>query len=188
MTLLVTGLAIWIGLHLFKRLFPGARAALAERLGAGPVRGVISAALLGSIVLMVLGYRAMPDQSIYTPPVWGIYANIVLMYVSVFLMGAGNGKGTIREKIRHPMLAGVLVWSIGHLLANGTLADLVLFGSMGVWAIVNILVINLREGPWKRPAGGTLKGDIRTAVIAAVVYAVIAAIHYYIGPSPFGGN
>lgn len=187
MSLLIPGLAIWIGFHLFKRVAPNARAGLDAKLGAGPAKGIISLLFLASIVLMVLGYRAMPDQALYQTPGWGVYGNNVLMLVAVFLLGAGRGKGIVRENIRHPMLMGIIVWALAHLLISGDLATIILFGSMAVWAIVNMLVINMREGAWDRPTGGTIKGDARAAMIAVVIFAVIAGIHYLVGPSPFGG-
>jgi uncharacterized membrane protein len=84
------------------------------------------------------------------------------------------------------MLTGVVVWSGGHLLANGDMRSVVLFGGLGIWAVLNILVINMREGAWDRPEAGPIKADIKTVVISLVIFAVIAVIHHFIGPSPFG--
>jgi len=187
MSLLLTGLGVWVVVHLFKRLAPSARASLGASVGEGAVKGVTALLLLSSVVLIVLGYRAMPDVLLYQPPAWGRHANEALMLVSIFLLGAGNGKGLTREKIRHPMLAGALVWSIGHLLANGWQASTILFATMGAWAVVSILLINMRDPEWNRPTGGTLKGDFIIFGIAIVLYGIIGVIHGYVGPSPFGG-
>ncbi len=188
MTLLYLGLALWVIGHFFKRIAPGARAGMDSTLGVMPAKAVMGVVLLVATILMVKGFEAAPFVAVYTPPSWGVQVNNTLMLISVFLLGAGRGKGITREKIRHPMLAGIVVWSVAHLLANGDKTGLVLFGGLAIWAIANMFVINAQAGEWKRPTGGTIKGDIKTAVIAIILFGIITAIHGYIGPSPFGGN
>ena len=188
MTTLYIGLAIWVLGHFFKRMAPDLRAGMDNTLGVMPTKAVMGIVLLVATILMVKGFRAAPEEIVYLPPAWGVHLNNALMLVAVFLLGAGKGKGIAREKIRHPMLTGIIVWSVAHLLVNGDMASIVLFGGLGLWAIANMLLINMQAGAWERPTGGTIKGDIRTAIIAIVLYGVIAAIHTYIGPSPFGGN
>jgi hypothetical protein len=84
------------------------------------------------------------------------------------------------------MLIGVIVWSIAHLLVNGDLSSIVLFGGIGAWAISSILLINATEGECTRPSPGPIKGDIKLGIIGLVLFGVIAAIHTYLGYSPFG--
>jgi hypothetical protein len=83
------------------------------------------------------------------------------------------------------MLTGVTVWAIAHLLVNGDAASLVLFGWLGLWAVGSMAVINAREPAWARPAPGPASGDLRLLLITAVIYAVIAAIHTWLGYWPF---
>lgn len=183
MTFLVLGLALWIGAHLFKRVAPEARG----RLGAKG-RGPIALTVLASIVLMILGYRAADFTSIYTP-VPGIgHLNNLLMLIAVFFFGIGSAKGLLADKIRHPMLTGMVIFAIAHLLVNGDLASLVLFGGLGLWAITEMLLINRAEGNWNRPAPGTIKGDIKNLVITLVIYAVVTSIHVLLGHNPFMGT
>jgi uncharacterized membrane protein len=186
MTLLIAGVLIWTLVHLFKRVMPEARASIDAKVGAGPAKGIISLIFLASILMMVFGFMAAGEQAVYEPPSWGAMINNLLMIVAVFLMGAGSGKGISPTLLRHPMLTGVVVWSFGHLLANGDMRSIVLFGGLGIWAVLNTLVINMREGAWDRPEAGPIKADIKTVVISLVIFAVIAAIHHFIGPSPFG--
>ena len=185
MTLLVIGVVLWAGAHLFKRVAPGAREALAGAVGDGPSRGIMAALILVGVVLMVIGYRRAEVIPVYSPPIWGIHVNNIVMLCAVALMGAGRSKGHARAWLRHPMLTGVIVWALAHLLVNGDVASLVLFGWLGVWAIVNILVINAREPHWVRPEPGPISGDIRLVVITLVIYAVIAAVHTWLGYFPF---
>lgn len=188
MTLLYLGIALWCAAHLFRRVLPAARAALTDRLGEGPAKGVVAAALLLSIVLMVAGYRGTEFSPVYAPMAGAGHLNNLLMLVAVILLGAGSSKGRMRSWLRHPMLTGVIVWAGGHLLVNGDYASIVLFGAMAVWAVVEMTMINYAEDDWKRPEPGPVKGDIRLLVIGVVVFAVIAGIHTALGYNPFLGT
>jgi len=187
MILLVLGLVLWSGAHMLRRIAPGARAGLEARLGHGGARGAIAAALLAGLVLMVLGYRCAQGDLLWLPPAWAPHATATAMLLAVALLGMGHSTSRMRGALRHPMLTGVIVWALAHLLANGTTPDLVLFGGLAVWAGLEMVLIN-RAGPWVRPAPGTAAGDVKLAVITVVVYAVIAGAHYLLGPSPFGGG
>ena len=187
MNLLIAGLVLWSIAHFFKRLAPQMRKGMNTKLGEGPSKGIMSLLILGSIVLMVIGFRAAPVDITYDTPSWGKHANNALMLVSVALLGMGSSKGRARTWLRHPMLVGVIVWSGAHLLVNGDVASVVLFGGMAIWAVAEILLINAQEGKWQRPEAGPAKGDIKWLVISAVVFSVIAGLHIWIGPNPFGG-
>ena len=186
MNLLISGLVLWSIAHMFKRLAPEMRAAMDAKMGNG-ARGVMSLLILGSIVLMVLGYKAAPYQPVYDLPRWTHHLNNLLMIVAVALLGMGSSKGRARTWMRHPMLAGIIVWAIAHLLVNGDVASIVLFGGMAVWAVVSMVLINIQEGKWQKPEAGPASGDVKWLVISAVVFAVIAGLHIWIGPNPFGG-
>jgi uncharacterized membrane protein len=89
--------------------------------------------------------------------------------------------------LRHPMLLGVLVWAFAHLLVNGDMASVVLFGGMGVWAVMQIMLINSQE-TWERPVRGPASGDVKLLIISAVVFTVIVGIHIGLGYNPFLGS
>lgn len=182
MTLLILGVLLWTGAHFFKRLAPGLRAAMGN---AG--KGVVAVLSLGAIVLMVIGYGQAPVMTLWDMGGWAVHLNNLLMLVAVALLGLGNSKSRLRGKLRHPMLAGVLVWVVAHLLVNGELASLILFGGLGLWAVISMVLIS-REDPAPEPfTGGSVAGDIRLAVISAVLFGVITGIHIWLGPWPFGG-
>ncbi len=183
MNLLITGLVLWWLAHLFKRLFPAARV----RLGAGG-KGLVALVLLLSVVLMVLGYRTAPFEPVYQPLPGMGHANNLLMLFALFLFGAGHVKGRIAGMVRHPMLWGMVLWAVAHLLVNGDLASLVLFGGLGLWALVTMIVINRAEGFWRRPAPGPWKKDLAAFAIALILYGGIAAIHVWLGYNPFQGD
>ncbi|MSU89579.1 hypothetical protein GE300_08110 [Rhodobacteraceae bacterium 2CG4] len=185
MAVLVLGVALWWAAHLFKRMLPGPRALIAERLGDAS-KGVIALMLLLSVVLMVIGYRTSDFVPVYETPLWLRHVNNLLMFVSVVLFGMGASKGRMRSWLRHPMLTGFIVWAVAHLLVNGDLSSLILFGGLLAWALVEIPVINAAEPGWVRPAPGPAKGDVRLLLISVAVFVVIGLIHGWIGPSPFG--
>ncbi|AZQ68953.1 hypothetical protein EF888_18560 [Silicimonas algicola] len=185
MTLLILGLLLWAGAHLVKRLAPGARAVLQDKMGDGS-KGLIAALILLSVVLMVLGYRSA-DGAVY----WGrtgamVGINNLLMVVAVALFGVGNSKSRLRGKMRHPMLTGLIVWGVAHLLVNGDVPSFVLFGGLIAWALLEMILVNRAEHEYVPYDGGSFAGDVRLAVITLVVYAVISGIHWWLGYVPFG--
>lgn len=181
MTLLIAGVALWWAAHFFKRLAPSARARMGEA-GKGPV----ALAILASVVLMVLGYRAAAFVPVWEPPLFLIHVNNLLMVFVFYLFGVGATKGHASARIRHPQLTAFKTWAIAHLLVNGDLASVILFGGLLGWAIISVIAIN-RAGSWTPPEGTSIKGDVKALVIGLVLMGIVAAIHGYVGPNPFGG-
>ena len=183
MTFLLLGVFLWIAAHLFKRVAPNARAAVGDK---GP--GLVATSLMLGIGLMIYGYRTGDFNPIYTPlPGMGHLVNLT-MIAAIFLQGAGDASGVTRSKIRHPMLTGMLVWSLSHLLVNGDSAAIVLFGGMAIWSVLEIVFINRAEGPWTPPERGPASKDIKLLLISLVLYAIFAAIHWWLGYNPFLGT
>ena len=158
MAVMILGMALWIGAHFFKRLAPARREALGEK-----GRGFVAGAILLGLVLMVVGYRGADTEFIWgrSPATTGI--NNLLMLLAVALMGAGSSKSRLRSKLRHPMLTGAVIWAAAHLLVNGDSVSIVLFGGMGLWALVQMQLINRAEREYTPWEGGTMAGDIRLA-------------------------
>lgn len=184
MILLILGVALWWAAHVFKRVAPTARTALTERMGEGS-KGLFAGVLLLSIVMMVYGYRWADYVPVYEPPSWTRHLNNLLMLVAVALLGVGNSKSRLRPMMRHPMLWGFALWAIAHLIVNGDLASLILFGGLLGWALVAMQLIN-RQSTWEPWVGGSLAGDARLAAITLVLYGIIAWIHSWLGVWPFG--
>lgn len=132
------------------------------------------------------------DRAAFVPvydPLPGMgHANNTLMLVSVFLFGVGGTKGTLYPRMRHPMLWGQVIWAVAHLLVNGDLASVVLFGGIGLWALVQMALINA-AGPWAWPAGGRgLKGDAMNLAGTILLFGLIALVHQWLGHPVFLGN
>lgn len=179
---IVLGLLLWSGVHFFKRIAPEARASMGN---AG--KGVVALGSVAGIVLMVIGYRSSDFVPLWDFGPAAISINNSLMVLAVILLGLGNSKSRLRGKLRHPMLTGVILWAIAHLLVNGDVASLVLFGGLGLWALAEIIVINRAEPAPEPFTGGSLAGDIRLLLISAAVFVVIVLIHNWLGYWPFPG-
>ena len=180
MFLLTLGVLIWSAAHLFGRLAPDLRARMGIK-----SKGALWAVGLVATVLMVVGYRSA-DGTFYwgrSPMLVGI--NNLLMLVSVYLFAAAGMKTAIARRLRHPMLIGVILWAVAHLLVNGDSPSFLLFGGMILWALLSILLIN-RAGPWVKPAAKPAKFEAMALAGTLLVYGAIAGLHYALGYPAFG--
>ncbi|MDR9427621.1 MAG: NnrU family protein [Salibaculum sp.] len=179
MTLLILGILLWVGAHLFKRLAPEPRARMGDK-----GKGLLALVLVVSLVLMVIGYRGAAFVNIWYPPSFMVHINNLLMLIAFFVFGLSATTGSLRGRLRHPQLLAVKIWAVAHLLVNGDLASIVLFGSMLLWAGAEVAVINRAEA-WDRPAPGDPKRNVLLVVITVVAFTVTAAIHAWLGVWPF---
>ncbi|HRK41787.1 MAG TPA: NnrU family protein [Gemmobacter sp.] len=180
MLLLALGLALWVLPHLLKRLAPGLRAQWGDR-----AKLPLTLAMVAGIALMIIGYRAA-EGSFYwgrSPAMVGI--NNLLMLASVYLFAAAGMKTAIARKLRHPMLWGVILWAIAHLLVNGDTPSFVLFGGIGAWACASMLLINRAE-TWTPPAAKPVKFEAMALAGTLLVYGAMAGVHYALGYPAFG--
>ncbi|WP_374644672.1 NnrU family protein [Tabrizicola sp.] len=181
MTLIVLGLALWWGAHLFKRLAPAARAGMGD---AG--KGLVAAGVLAGVVLMVLGYRGVEQVDLWYPPAFLTHLNNLLMMIAVYLFAASVTKTRITGVIRHPQLTAVKTWAVAHLLVNGDLASLLLFGGLLAWAVVEVILINRAEPRPAPPPPAPMSREIGTVLGALVVFGAIAWVHNWLGVWPYG--
>lgn len=182
MTLLIGGLFLWFASHLLKRLAPGLRAAM----GDVPGKLVVTVLSFLALYLMVKGFRDADFIEIWSPPAFLTHINNLAMLAAVYLMILGYAPGVMRTRIRHPMLTATKVWAIAHLLVNGDLASILLFGGIFVWALVDLILINRQEPVWTGPAAGPVRNDLIYVAASVAVFALIAWIHTWLGHWPFG--
>ena len=180
MILLILGLILWTFAHFFKRLVPNVRADLGNK-----GKTIIALLIVFSVLMMIFGYRWAPFVTIWSPPSFMVHINNLLMVIAFFLYGMSATTGRLRGKLRHPQLIAVKIWSIAHLLVNGDLAAIILFGGMLAWATGSVILINRAEPNWQRPEPGDAKKDIILGVITLVMFSVVAAIHIWAGVWPF---
>ena len=179
---LVSGVLLWGGAHLFKRVAPEARARLGN---AG--RLLMALLLLASVVMMTLGY-----QQASTTVWWGrqtawVGANNVLVYLSFYLIAGSQVGARVAGVIRHPQLTAVKLWALAHLLVNGDSASLLLFGGLLVWAVLEVVTINKQDGkPRLSKPQPSLPREFAAIAITLLIYGVAAYLHGLLGYSVHG--
>ena len=192
MTLLLLGLALFLGVHSTRIVAESWRTATIARVGAMPWKGIYSLLSIAGFVLLVIGYGAARQApvALFAPPVWTRHLAALLTIPAFVLLAAAYVPGNaIKRAVGHPMMAGVKVWALAHLLANGTLADLLLFGTFLAWAVLGYIAARRRDraAGTTYPAGPGSRTAI-TVVVGLVAWAVFAfALHrHLIGVAPFG--
>ena len=157
MWVLVLGLVLFLGPHSVRIVAPGLRDGFVASRGEGPWRGLYSLVSLAGFALIVWGYgmARLEAPLLYEPPAWMKHINMALMFFSFVALAASQfPPGRIKAALRHPMLVAVKIWAFGHLLANGDLAALLLFGAFLAWAVLDRISLKRRGdmGPAPGPA------------------------------------
>lgn len=180
MTLLLLGLALWFAAHLFKRLAPGLRARLGDK-----ARGAFAVAILASVVLMIVGYRQVDYVLLWDAPAWAWHVNNLLVLIGFYLFAVSGAKTRAHQYVRHPQLTGFSLWAAGHLIVNGHLDAVILFGGLLIWAIAEMLIINAQEPDWTPPPKGPIRKEFTSVAATLVLFGVVAWIHAWLGYYPF---
>ena len=191
MTLLIIGLVVFLGVHSVRIVADDWRSAQIEKLGPKKWKGLYALVSIVGFALIVIGY-GMARQApvvLYTPPVWMRHLGSLLTVPAFILLTAAYVSGTrIKRAVGHPMVLGVKVWAVAHLLANGTLADLALFGSFLVLAVFNYRAARQRDrGEYRVYIAGTAVNEAIAVVVGIVTWAIFALwLHGpLIGTRPF---
>jgi uncharacterized membrane protein len=181
MLILILGLVIFLGTHVFT-MRRDARAAAIARLGERPYKALYSLVSLLGLVLIVWGfgrYRAYEWIDVWYPPVWTRHLALLLVWAAFIAFVAAYLPGRIKRALKHPMLAGVKIWALAHLLANGDLGSILLFGSILAWAVAARITVKRRRdevrdhgGPVAEPAGW--RNDVTAIVLGTVLWFVFA--------------
>jgi uncharacterized membrane protein len=143
MTLLIVGVALFIGAHLIPSV-PSLRDRLKKQVGGNAYRGLFALVSLVGFVLLVMGMGRAPFVPLWDPPPWGHRVPVFGMPLALTLFVAAFMPTNLKRLTRHPMLWGVTLWAAVHLVANGDLASLVLFGSFGAFSLFDMWSANQR--------------------------------------------
>ena len=137
MSLFIAGLILFFTVHSISIVNAGWRDAMAERLGTRAWRALYSVASLAGLILLIWGYGIARSEPVflYTPPAWLLHVNFLLMLFVFPLFLASILPGRIKTAVKHPVFASVKIWAFAHLLTNGALADVLLFGCFLAWAV-----------------------------------------------------
>jgi uncharacterized membrane protein len=172
MLILIAGLILFLGLHSVSIVAPYWRDRMVLLVGEGTWKGTLGLLNLAALWLIVVGFvhtRAAPIV-LYVPPLWLRHLTFLLMLPVFPLLLAAYLPGRIQAKAKHPMLAAVKLWATAHLLANGMLGDVLLFGSFLLWAIVDRISLKHRPVLGIRRAPASPYNDLLVIVLGLALY------------------
>jgi uncharacterized membrane protein len=179
MLLLIAGLVLFLGVHLLTTA-RDARAALMGRFGEGPYKGLYSLVSAAGLVLIVWGYgryRSAGYIPVWDPPQVLLPITLILMWFSfVALVATYASAGKIKGLLRHPMLVGIKAWALAHLLVNGDLGSIILFGAFLAWAVYDRIAVK-RRGDAGAPRSGFTAGDAVSLIAGSALYAAMFWLH-----------
>ena len=181
MTILVLGLVLFIGAHVFVTL-RAPRAAIIARIGEWPYKAIMGLVSLVGIILIGYGfgqYRATGWVEVWHPPRWTYYITQILMWPASICVVAAYSRGNIWRRLKHPMLVGVKTFAVAHLIANGDLGSIVLFGSILAWAVYDRITLKRRSDPGAPPIPvGGQRNDTIALVTGTLLYLVLGLVFH----------
>src|SRR5579872_5598157 len=187
----IIGLVVLLGAHVFVTM-RNQRAKLVAMVGEWPYRGLFSLVSIVGIVLIGYGfaqYRAAGPIAVWYPPHWTRHIVEALMWPASVAVAAAYLRGNIKRALKHPMLVGVKTWAVAHLLANGDLGGIILFGSVLAWAVYDRITLKRRSdaGAPPIPEGG-LRNDIAAVVVGIILFLALALVFHplVVGRAVFG--
>ena len=181
MSILILGLVLFLGIHIFTTL-RGARASVIGRVGEGAYKGLYSLIAAIGLVLIIWGFSRYRDAGytqVWNPPfaIFHPIALVLLWFAFVALAATYSPPSRIKSILRHPMLVAVKAWALSHLLVNGDLGSLLLFGSLLVWAIYDRIALKRRGDSGAPPVSSFGRNDAIVIVIGTVAYFAILWMH-----------
>jgi uncharacterized membrane protein len=189
--IMILGLALFIGAHVFITMRERRAVAIA-RLGEGPYKGLLALASLVGVILIGYGfasYRAAGMINVWSPPAFTRHVTDLLVWPAVIFVVAAYVRGDIARVLKHPMLVGVKLWALAHLISNGDLGSIILFGSILGWAVFDRITLKRRSDPGAPPIPyGGRTNDIIAIVVGTLLYLALGFwFHpYVIGVPAFG--
>ena len=173
LAIMILGLALFIGAHVFITMRERRAVAIA-RLGEWPYKGVLALASLVGIILIGYGfasYRAAGMINVWSPPSWTRHVTDLLVWPAVIFVVAAYIRGDIARVLKHPMLVGTKLWALAHLISNGDLGSIILFGSILGWAVFDRITLKRRSDPGAPPIPyGGRTNDIIAVVVGTLLY------------------
>ena len=171
LTLLIIGIIVFLGIHTLPTI-PGLRDRLIGRFGENGYKAFFSLLSIAGFVLLVWGFARAPVIQVWTPPDWTRWVAIVLMLPAFIFLVAAYVPGEIKAKLKHPFLVAIKTWALAHLIANGDLASIVLFGSFLAYAVYDRITLKRRQ-PTSLigvPGTGGPRNDVIAIVLGVVLY------------------
>ncbi len=174
MTILIIGIIVFFALH-FVPSFPGIKQGLVDRMGLMGYRGFFSVLSTAGLALIVWGYWQSEFTPVYEPSPNARYITMACVLLAFVCLASANMQNHIRKALKHPMLVGIGLWALGHLIANGDLASIILFGAFLIYAVIDILAANA-QGRVK-VVEPKLTHDVIAIIAGLALYAVVLYLH-----------
>jgi len=181
LAILILGLIVFIAPHVFVTR-RDARAGAIARLGEWPYKGLFSLISIIGVVLIGWGfarYRASDYIPVWSPPDWTRHVAVALMWPAIVFFVAAYIPGNIKRTLKHPMLVGVKLWAFAHLLANGDLGSIILFGGILAWAVFDRISLKRRTDPGAPPIPvGGWGNDVAAVIVGTLVYLALGFVFH----------
>jgi uncharacterized membrane protein len=184
MTRLAIGVLLWSVVHFMPAILTDLKKHMVSRFGENPYKGIFALIMAVAIYLIISGWKSAATDVVYTVPDWGVYAAFLLVLLGFILFFAPYPPNNIKRMMRHPQLIGTACWGVGHLFAIGDTRSIVLFGGLAAWALIEMLLLNRRDGEWVKPASVPGKNDLTMVLFSVLVFMVVLYTHHLI----FGGS
>jgi uncharacterized membrane protein len=175
MLLLIIGLLLFLGAHSVAIVSPDSRDRAVKRFGEGAWKGSYALVSLSGFVLICYGFGLARQAPVvlYSPPTWLRHVALIVMLPVFPLLFAAYLPGRIKAAAKHPMLAAVKLWAFAHLLANGMLADVLLFGGFLAWAVLDRISLKRRPPKELRTATPGRWNDAIAVLLGLAIYALM---------------
>jgi uncharacterized membrane protein len=181
LALLVLGLVLFLGPHVFITL-RGARGALIARIGEGVYKGLLAVLSIVGLYLIGKGFALYRDAGmieVWDPPDWTRHITVALMWPSIIFVTAAYIPGDIKRVLKHPMLVGVKLWAVAHLISNGDLGSMIIFISVLAWAVYDRITLKRRSDPGGLPIPiGGRRNDIAAVIVGTILYFALALVFH----------
>jgi uncharacterized membrane protein len=188
---LIVGLVLFLGPHVFVTM-RAERESAVKRLGMGPYKGLFAIVTIIGLYLTGEGfglYEASGPFVVWTPPAWTRHVTEALMLLACIFVAAAYLRGAIQRTLKHPMLVGVKTWAVAHLITNGDLGGIILFGTVLAWAVYDRITLKRRADPGSPPIPtGGWKNDVAAIVVGIVLYLALGLVFHplVVGKPVFG--
>jgi len=177
---------IWTVAHLLRSYGRNFRDSLQQKLGNGS-KALMGLVILVSLALMIFGYRTADTNILWIAPGWMVYVNNVLMVLAVYIYFTTATKpdtAFLFASLKHPQLTGFKIWAVAHLLVNGELKSLVLFGGLLIWAVLQVVASKRSESLVDRAVAPIASPWVHLALVTGMLV-LIVFVHSWLGKSPF---
>jgi uncharacterized membrane protein len=189
--ILILGLVLFIGAHVFVTLRPQREASI-KRIGEGPYKALFALVAIAGVVLIAWGYGLYRESEwieVWRPPAWTRHVTVLLTWPAIICVTAAYIPGNIKRTLKHPMLVGIKLWAVAHLISNGDLGSIILFGSLLAWAVYDRITLKRRSDPGAPPIPvGGRRNDLIAIVVGTIFYLGLGLVFHplVIGRAAFG--